>query len=451
MLLVAMGLGLALRVALMAVLGTSNAAVSEFGVIGANLSHGHGFTYFAAFPDHGVIPAADMGEGLKPAADVGFDRPTPFVGDPQPGAFMPPLYPAIAGLADEVTSSRPDQIRLLQLFNLALFLALAYALFKLGSLLLGPEVGGLVALCSAAYPALVYMPTQVSASNLYLPAEAAMLVLAIKAVRSPLSWRLAAGCGALVSLVALLRPEGIVLGALIAVMVALAARRAGAEWRRTVQTAGTLVVVAALPVGAWLVRNTATFGRPTLTISSQAGYVLWAGNHEGATGSGKTLTRGQEAVAKERALLAQAAALPPGRTYELRRDALFRREALSWMADHPLDAAAGMARKVVLLGVADPGDRRSLNPGYLLSWAVLAVLAAVGVRRLRPRGVGWRLVLVYACLSFLVPVLFVTLPRYRLPVDMVLFVPAAWLVTTHPWYERVRNALPFMRAPARAA
>jgi len=266
-------------------------------------------------------------------------------------------------------------------------------------------------------------------------------VFAIRAVRSPLDGWLAAGVGALVGVVSLLRPEGVILGTLITVMVALAVRRTGVTGPRALHSAGILIVVAALPVGLWLVRNSYTFRRPSITITSQAGFVLWAGNHEGATGSGKTLSHGRTATAREQALFAEAAALKPGRTYELRRDALFRREALSWIGHHPLQATAGVAKKVVLLGVANPDDRRSLNPGYLLPWAVLVVLAAAGSRRLRPGGPAWRLVTGYAVVSFLVPVFLVVLPRYRLPVDIVLLVPAAWFVSRHPWYARLRDAV----------
>lgn len=441
LLLTAIVVGLVLRVGLLAVLGTSNSPVSEFGVIGANLSRGHGFTYFAAFPDVGVIPAADLGHGLKPAADVGQNRPSEFAGDPQPSAYMPPPYPVIVAAADAVTDARPAQIRLLQILNLGLFVVLAYVLFLLGRLLLGPEVGALVALAAALYPGLMYMTTQVSASNLYLPAECGMLLAGLKAVRHPTNRRSAAAAGALIGLVGLLRPDGTVLGGLIAVMVVLAARRTGMTPRAALQKGAIVVLLAAVPVGLWLVRNTYAFGRPMLTVTSQAGFVLWAGNHEGATGSGKTLSHGPSAQAKERALFAEAAALPPGRTYELRRDDLFRQEALSWIRHNPLEFVTGIFKKVVLLAIVDPDDRRSLHPGNILSWGVLVTLAGLGLNRLRPHGPEWRLVAAYALFSFCVPVLLVVLPRYRLPVDIVLFLPAAWLVSKHPWYEHLRRLL----------
>lgn len=440
LLFIAIVVGLVLRVGLLAVLGTAHSPVSEFGVIGANLSHGDGYTYFAAFPDQGVVPAANLGHGLAPAADVGYDRPSAFVGRPIPSAFMPPVYPAVAAAADAVTSSRPAEIRVLQALNLGLFIVLAYMLFLLASLLLGPEVGALVALAAAVYPSLIYMTTQVSASNLYLPAECAMLFLAIRAVRFPQNRWCAAAAGGLVGVVGLLRPEGVVLGGLIAVMVVLSARRGGLRGLRAFQTAAIVILVAAVPVGVWLARNTYTFGQPTVAITSQAGFVLWAGNHEGATGSGKTLSHGRKARAIEQALFTRATELPPGRTYELRRDLLFRRAALSWIGHHPIEVTAGIVKKAALLAIVDPDDRRSLNPGNLASWAALVVLAAAGLRRLRPRGPEWRLIVIYTVLSFIVPVLLVVLPRYRLPVDMVLFLPAAWFVSVHPWYGHFRKA-----------
>jgi len=441
LLFIAILVGLGLRAVLLAVLGTSSSPVSEFGVMGANLSHGHGFTYFAAFPDQGVIPAADLGHGLLPAADVGYDRPTAFVGSPQPSAYMPPAYPAMAAAADAVTSTRSAEIRLLQVLNLGLFVVLAYMLFLLGRLLMGPEVGALVALGGALYPGLIYMTTQVSASNLYLPAECAMLVVAIRAVRRPTNRSLAAAAGALVGFVSLLRPEGIALGGLIALMAVIAARRTGLTGLRALQTAAIVVLVAGVPVGLWLARNTHTFGKPTVGLTSQAGFVLWAGNHEGATGSGKTLSHGRTGRAMEEALFKKAVALPPGRSYELRRDSLFRQEAVSWISHHPLKFIAGVFKKGALLATFNPDDRRSLHPVNVLSWVALVALAVAGLRNLRPRGPEWRLIAVYAVLSFLVPVFLVVLPRYRLPVDMMLFLPAAWFVAKHRWYEHVRRLL----------
>jgi len=442
LLFVVMVVGLGLRLVLLGVMGTSSSPVSEFGVIGANLTHGHGFTYFAAFPDQGVIPAADLGRGLLPAADVGYDRATAFVGSPQPSAYMPPAYPVMAAAADAVTSTRPAQIRLLQLVNLGLFVVLAYTLFLLGRLLMGPEVGALVALAAALYPPLIYMTSQVSASNLYLPAECAMLVLAIKAVRDPTNRALAVAAGAVVGFVSVLRPEGIVLGGLIAVMVVMAARRRGVTGARSLQAAAIVVLVASVPVGLWLFRNTRTFGKPTVGLTSQAGFVLWAGNHEGATGSGKTLSRGPEGRAMEEALFEKAAALPPGRTYELRRDSLFRQEAVTWITNHPLEFAAGVFKKGLLSVTVNPDDRRSLHPVSVVSWVGLVAFALAGLRHLRPRGPEWRLIAVYALLSFLVPVLLVVLPRYRLPVDLMLFLPAACFVARHRWYEHARDLAP---------
>ncbi|MEY2450277.1 MAG: hypothetical protein QOH79_3753 [Acidimicrobiaceae bacterium] len=435
LLLFAIAAGLALRIVVLVVLGTSHSPTYEFGILGNNIAEGKGFTYFAAFPGLGVLPAVDRGNGFEPAADYGPRTPT-VAGTPQPGAYMPPVYPTIAAAADTATTNPSSQIRILQVLNLALFVVLALVVFQLGSTLLGPRVGAVAALGVAAYPSLVYMTSQVSASNLYLPAQVAMLLLAVRLVRRPTDKRLAIATGATAGLVGLLRPEGLALVAVVAIVMLIALTRAGETRRRAVGTVMVLLAATTLLPGAWLVRNSVTFGKPTFTISSQAGFLLWAGNHEGATGSGKTFTTGAEAQAGERRLVSRVQLLPPGPTYELRRDAVFRHEAVTWIRDHPVDAAAGLAKKAFLFVVVDPDDRRSLNVPYLISWALLAALASIGVRRLRPRGPEWQLVAGYIAITSLVPVLLVVLPRYRLPVDVVLLVPAAWFVTERPWFAR---------------
>jgi hypothetical protein len=205
-------------------------------------------------------------------------------------------------------------------------------------------------------------------------------------------------------------------------------------------TIAILVIASALLPGAWLVRNSITFHKPTLSISSQAGFLLWAGNHEGATGSGKTFTTGDEALAGEKQLSNKVRYLVPDREYELRRDAVFREEATTWIREHPGEAVLGVARKAFLFAVVDPDDRRSLNPGYVLSWAALALLALAGLKRLRPRGREWLLVAGYAVVTALVPILLVVLPRYRLPIDVVLLVPAAYFVSQHRWFTRFADS-----------
>jgi hypothetical protein len=174
----AVAFGLALRIIVLLVLGTSHSPTYEFGILGTNLSQGAGFTYFASFRGLGVLPAVDHGAGFEPAADYGASTPKA-PGDAQPGAYMPPVYPAIVAAADAAGSNESTQVRLLQALNLALFVVLALVVYRLGSALFDPKVGAVAALGAAGYPSLVYMTTQVSASNLYLPAQLGMLLLAV--------------------------------------------------------------------------------------------------------------------------------------------------------------------------------------------------------------------------------------------------------------------------------
>nr|MDQ6946357.1 glycosyltransferase family 39 protein [Actinomycetota bacterium] len=412
LLLVAILLGIVIRVGVLFAFGTQQ-PIYEYRVIGSNLAHGRGFSFFAETPT-----------GI---------HTQPLVGTPQPGAYVPPIYAVISAAADKATGGGSGEVRVLQGLNLLLFAVMALLLFELGTALLGAHVGGLVALGLALYPPLVYMTSQVSPSNLYLPAEAGLLLAVVWLLRTT-SRRDAIVAGALGGLVCLLRPEGVILVVILAAFVVRAARRSGKSGMAAFRPAALLLVVAVAPVAVWLVRNSITMGRPTPTVTTQAGFVLWAGNHDGATGSGKTYTVGAAAVAKETALLDRVNHLPPGRDYEIRRDAVFRHEALSWMSAHPAATVVGLAKKTFLLGAIDRDDRRSLNPGYLLSWAGLVVLAGLGLLRLRPRGPEWTLIGLYAAISFVVPVVAVVLPRYRLPVDMVALLPAGWLVAQSSAY-----------------
>lgn len=377
----------------------------EFGWLARNVVEGRGYSYFH-----------DPGGRLDPTA-------TDPVDGMFPSAYMPPAYTSLVMVAAEVDDSHAGTVWVTRLFNVAAAAAGVALVDALARRLVGRPGARLAALGFALYPAFVYGATQVSAANLYLPVELGLLLLLVRAATSTSAWRYAAA-GLVMGALCLLRAEAVALVPLAAAWLAWSARSGGRRGGSLPRVAVFAAVALVLP-GAWIVRNSLALGAPVATVTTTGGMNLWVGNHEGASGSQKNTPVTPEI---ERRILE----LAPGDDYELRRDAIFRDEALDYLAGDPLGAVARDVKKAGLLLVADVHDRRNLNPAYLGSYAVLAVAGSLGFVRWWRRRPGddtvrW-LIAGYLAASVAVPIVFFTLARYRLPVEMVLLVFAgAWL------------------------
>lgn len=389
------GLGVLLRVLAGLVVGP-DVPRYEFGVIATNLTTGRGYSLFGVDESGLVSPRAS--------------------GTPLPSAFMPPLYPLLVALVQLVVDG--DLVgRVLQGLNLLLAGVLIHAVARLTRALAQSHLAGLLAgLLVAGYPTLVYSATQVSASNLYLPLEVALLGLLLRAATG-LSPARALLLGLGLGVLALLRAEAVALVPLLAVWLWRSAP--APRGRRKVLLLTSMVLVAALPPLAWMVNSSARLGAPVTSVSTTAGYNLWIGNHEGATGSQKQTFLGEEGRARAEQLEESIRGLPTTDDYELQRDDVYLREALHHIRTHPLETLGRDVKKLGLVVVGDVYDPRSNVGTAALNLLVLGagLWGALGTRL--PRGT-WVLLLGYAATAVAVCFVFFTLERYTLPLDLVL-------------------------------
>jgi 4-amino-4-deoxy-L-arabinose transferase-like glycosyltransferase len=378
----------------------------EFGWIGRNVVDGRGFSYYSDDPVGRLDPE---------------DSELP--GDPIPTAYMPPGYTFVATAATWIGDSHVGIVWALRTANALGAAAGVLLMHALARRLVGSRAARLAALGFALYPALVYGATQASSSNVYIPLELGVAVLLLRAAPSG-SWRSWALAGASLGVVCLFRAEAVVLVPLATLWLVWSAGRSGAGARRLKLGAVFLCVAVAIP-GAWLVRNWAAFGRPVATVAMSGGKNLWIGNHEGATGS-------QKKFAVPGGLEDEILALEPGDDFEVRVDAIFRREAMESMIGDPFGTVVRDVKKVGLLLGADVYDRRNLNPLYVAPYFAVAVAGLAGFAawwRRRPAAdtVRW-LVVGYAGFTVAKAVVFFALARYRLPIEMMLLIFAsAWL------------------------
>ncbi|HET6952915.1 MAG TPA: glycosyltransferase family 39 protein [Acidimicrobiales bacterium] len=380
----------------------------EFGTLARNIVEGDGYTYFRDDPVGRLEPD-----------EVGAS------GDPLPSAYMPPAYTYATAAALEAGGGHAGMVWVLRGLHLAAAAAGVVCVDALARRLAGRAAGRLAAVGYALYPALVYVSTQVSSANVYLPLELAVLLGLLWAADAP-SWRRGAVVGLGLGCLCLLRAEAVALVPLSGLWLVWtsgrdAARRPGLR----LAPAATLVLAAATLPGLWLVRNAVTFDRPVATITTTGGKNLWIGNHAGASGSQKNFEIPGP-------LESELVDLPAGDDYEVRADGVFLRRALHDMRDDPLGTVLRDLRKAVLLLGADLHDPRNLNPLYLGPYLAVAALGVAGFvrwRRAQAPGEVW-LVGGYVAVAVAVPVAFFALARYRLPIEVMLVIFAASAAAT---------------------
>jgi 4-amino-4-deoxy-L-arabinose transferase-like glycosyltransferase len=161
---------------------------------------------------------------------------------------------------------------------LALLSALAVPFsFLLGRRLAGPGAGLIAAVAVAIYPALLEYSGMLMTEPLVTALLAGTALLFLRAREEGRAWLWAAsgvGIGAL----AMLRPEYLLLVAVLPALGALPGRSGAAEGRRRWRLAGLMAGCALLVVVPWTVRNLIAFER-LVPISTGGGQVLYEGSY----------------------------------------------------------------------------------------------------------------------------------------------------------------------------
>lgn len=271
---------------------------------------------------------------------------------------------------------------------------------------------------------LLYPPALFFASR-PLSEPLALLLLAGAVASASRGWeegstRWAAASGLLGGLAALARPNLLLVPALFFL---------GLLFRKRFGAALLLAAAAAIPIAPAAMRNLRVSGH-LVPVSANAGIVLWLGNAPGAVGlytpvegfSGRLATQQEEAQA-----LASARA---GRELDaVEADRFFLREALRARASDPLGTIVLLVRRLGLtLDAAEHGldyapslDRNPLRWAAPLPFAVILGLAAGGIVFGRSGGFPlWSAAA--ACAA--TPLLFYVSSRHRLPLAILLAVPA---------------------------
>ena len=182
-----------------------------------------------------------------------------------------------------------------------------------------------------------------------------------------------------------------------------------------------LIGVALLVCAPWSIRNSVLLGQPVL-VSSEASEWLWRGNNPAATGSSYTLDG--------RRMLDAAPQDFQNRVYaagEAERVRLYRDAALTFMREHPSEAAALYVRKLKAFWWSSDTTGLLYPPGWLSGYylwsAAILLFAAVGAASARrPETL---LVVAFLVVSALTQSVFYVEGRHRLAVEPLILVLSA--------------------------
>ena len=192
---------------------------------------------------------------------------------------LPILVDGIYGLSGGV---HPELARIVLALIGTLGVFLAYLLgLRLG----GPVAGLVAALVVATYPALLEYQGMIMTEPLAATLLAGALLAFFRAWDrgGAAAWAL---CGLLLGLLAMVRPEYLLFGALVPLAAALAARARGSRrWGVPAAAAALAFVVVVLP---WTIRNAVVLDR-LVPISTGSGKVLYIGTYLPAGGDGNEL------------------------------------------------------------------------------------------------------------------------------------------------------------------
>ena len=388
--------------------------------------------------DGDVRPTADAGDYHRHATSIaageGFP-PTLIAAQGTPSALRPPAWPYLLGGVYVVAGDSPVAGRIVAAFlgSLAVWLV-----FLVACRVWDRRVGLVAAALAAVWPSLVLTSNAIMSENLFLPLvlSIVLVVLVIRERRAP-PWGLLVLAGVLCGLAALTRVIGLALVLPVAVGVW---RGRGEGLGRALAKPAVVALAAVLTVLPWTVRNTLEFDR-FVPLATQEGFNLYG-----------TYNPVSEADAEFPAGWRIPLSLPESRDLfnrpgidEAEISERLGRRGREFLLDHPLypvRVAYWNTRR--MLNLADGGEAEQVDyrqagiPRRAIDVveagvAILVVLALAAAVLLALRGRGRRgplFMWLVPLLLFAGTVLFLSVPRYRVPLDpFLIMLVAAGAVT----------------------
>jgi len=261
---------------------------------------------------------------------------------------------------------------------------------------------GLIAAC---YPGIVFWTGYVLTETLFCFLLVVAFWLTLRWFQRPEGWGTAAAVGLAFGAAALTRP--------IALPFALLLLGAAVGDRSTRRSAGVCLIALVVVLAPWTIRNEIVFNAPIFT-STDSSYVLWRGNHPGVTAGRGGYNNPADYV---------NLSFPEG-TSEAEVASVHRDRALTWMASHPgrvLELVPGKLWN--MLRPNHEGSSVANRALTTVSYLPLLLLGTIGLV-IFLRGRYRMLIAGYLIYSLVFHGIVFAIIRYRLPLEMLLTVPA---------------------------
>lgn len=362
--------------------------------------------------------------------------------------YQAPLYPYFLACLIRVVGDDGVALRIAQ----ALMSACSCVMIAAAARLLTTRATGIVAgVMLALYPPSIFLCTLIQKTVLDEFGIAVMLLL-VAALRQRFRWRLCAGLGLCLGLLAQTRENALLFIPIVAAWFLLPPRelRLVHLQRMACFLGGVSVILGAV---AW--RNYAVCGELLLT-TYQGGSNFYIGNNPDANGSYVALSNGRGQTRYEQADAVRIAEASKGRALSPHEVSLFwYHQAWESIREHPARWGQLIAYKLFLASnhyeVPDSEDqafyaRHSALLGLLVPvWhlGILLPLAIAGIVLSRPLSSELRLILILAAVFLLSVVAFYVLARYRYPLAslLLMFAAAGAVQFRHAWRAGDRRRL----------
>ncbi len=402
----------AIRLTIMLLLGeTVKPEMYEMGAIASNMLHGYGY----AMHWLSYVPIEPLRKAMVEA-----HLPPPYE-----GAWQPPLQTYIVYYAFQLFGETPKAASMLMLLNVVWSTFIPLVVYRITTLLGTDEAilekaSRLSALAATFFLPAAYAVITYSGSSLYQLVFLLffwMLLLTLR--RQNVVYLLAAGVFAGIQM--LLRSEFLVLGLGMITLASLVA-----TWQfkdRRFLFAGMIgCLMALLVITPWMVRNYNVFGK-IVPIVSRPWFEIWRGNNPDATGAAWKKDGSWYcsilADSTNTKLTHEFDAIPYTNAFELRANEIMKREALTFMHEHPTEVATLAIQKIGFLWIHDLYNPQSQKIVYIVFMVATSVLIWCGfwtLWRWQGKSINDGAILLYgAYILFYTGIFALTfiLPRYR--------------------------------------
>lgn len=344
-----------------------------------------------------------------------------------PTAYFAPGYPYLLAGIDRLTGelqATGGEVRVARISSAVIGTATVLLIGLLVAELLDPLTGLLAMAIAAVYPVLIELSGVLVVENLLVATELAALLAALRARRAsrPLPW--VALAGLFVGLTTLVHPDGILIG--LPLLVAVSALP-----RRRLLAPAVLVVVAALTIAPWIVRDAVVLHR-FVPVDDEAGITL-AGTYNAVSAHANPPYRW---LYYRSLSVFRPVARAAHRLTEAALGARLEHRALSYVTHHPLsplivawdntrrllelEGARAWQDSAASIGLTAGTARIGVWSFWILALIALAGLATPAVRRI-PRWV-WSIPVLLWLSIVLVNA---ETPRFREPLEPYVILPAA--------------------------